>query len=232
VSYSYRVYGEGHLADTLRCELDLQPLDLRLDRHGPNVLAFVAQDVTEHSEAQLAVVATLLDNAHTAHGYVVLLSQVPPGWTRAHVRRCSGVFYQVDTIIVRHAVERMMRPEQFVIGCADPSAPLPLVYQEYLALHDCPVLQMSYESAELAKCAINYLLMKQIEAANDISAAAEACMGDYADVERALHNDARVGPHAYLRPGVINQHLSRDVQAVRSLIAPPLPPPSESCRWG
>lgn len=212
---TYLVYGLGHLADTLRVELDLSGVRDYTD------LGFVAHDVTDHrNPAQLDYVLDCFGRASAKHQYVAVLSQVPPGWMRRTVGERSGVYYQVDTIIVSQAVARMLRPEQLIIGCADPAAPLPLSYQRYVALHDCPVLQMSYESAELAKCAINYVLAKQIKAARDLYAAAQECGADYADVEAALRGDARIGPHAYLRPGSLNQHLLRDVETTRGLIGP------------
>lgn len=216
----FRVYGEGHLADALRAEIDAQP-GMRLIDSANCPLAFVAQDVTEHSADQLEEVARQFRYAMVGHQCVVVLSQVPPGWTRRAANGRADVFYQADTIIVSRAVERMLRPEQFIVGCADLSVPLPLAYQEYLAVHDCPIRQMSYESAEMAKLAINYMLAKQVEAANELAAAAAACGADYADVECAVRGDARIGPHAYLRPGRTNQHLDRDVVTMCKLLQPP-----------
>jgi UDPglucose 6-dehydrogenase len=216
----YRVYGFGHLADTLRAELDSRAgLAGEGDRFD---LAFVAQDVTDHRDAlQLEEVARCFGRAASTHPYVVVLSQVPPGWMREAVALAdnrSGVFYQVDTIIVKRAVARMLCPEQFIIGCVNPEAPLPLEYQQYLAAHDCPVLQMSYESAEMAKCGINYMLAEQVRVARDLYAACLKTGADYDDVRRAMHNDARIGPVAYLRPGQTNRHLDRDVETINDII--------------
>lgn len=211
----FTVYGIGHLADTLRVELDLRG-ELVTGRFTD--LAFVAHDVTDHHDLpQLDEVARCFAQASSAHPYIVVLSQVPPGWMRAAVGDRLGVFYQVDTIIVKQAVARMLRPEQFIIGCADPEVALPLAYQAYLAMHDCPVLQMSYESAEMAKCAINYMLAEQVRVARDLFAACLETGGDYDDVRRAMHNDARIGPYAYLRPGQTNRHLDRDVETIRRI---------------
>ena len=210
----FAVYGEGHLADVLRAELTMHNA---LRDEGSCALAFAAQDITDHDDVDQLPAALVAFEKATLHRYAVVLSQVPPGWMRRAVGARQGVFYQVDTIIVKRAVARMLRPEQFIIGCADPEAPLPLAYQEYLALHDCPVLQMSYESAEVAKCAINYMLSAQVRVAGELSAASAKVGANYEDVRRAMHNDARIGPHAYLRPGRTNQHLDRDVEALKRL---------------
>lgn len=215
------VYGTGHLAETLCVELNLLQWSSCAIANR-EALAFVAHDVTDHGDStQLLGVEMYFREAQAHHDHVVVLSQVPPGWTRDVISRHPGtfsnVYYQVDTIIVDRAVERMLRPEQFIIGCADPQEPLPLVYQAYLAMHRCPVRKMSYESAELTKCAINYLLAAQIRAANAVDAAARACGADYAAIEPALRADRRVGQEAYIRPGELNQHLSRDASTVERL---------------
>lgn len=217
-----RVYGEGHLAETLQKELQLHRVEYSSHSEGSVDVAFVAEDILDHDDAtQLNRVSDLIEVAANKCQCVVVLSQVPPGWIRIYgdaIRLPGVLYYQVDTIIVRHAVARMMRPAQIIVGCLNPAAPLDLAYQAYLTLHDCPVLQMSYESAELAKCAFNYALSTQIEMSNMLSLAADACGADYADVAHALRGDARIGGQAYLRPGKPNQHLNRDVTTIRRLI--------------
>lgn len=216
-----QVYGEGHLADVLRASLEMS--GWRVGEQSP--LAFVAQDVEDHeSVSQLAAARHAFRDAAARHSYVVVLSQVPPGWTRARCAEvgrtsCRGVYYQVDTIIVSRAVDRAVHPEQFVVGSAAPEEPPPICYQVYLAQYACPVLRMSLESAELAKCAINYVLATQVGVASALFAAAQAVGAEYADVEAAMRGDARIGQHAYLRPGVINQHLARDLRTVGKILA-------------
>lgn len=209
--------GTSHLAKTLRRAAALRGLDVVPS--GAD-LFFVAEDVLDHSDTSLVHVLfeqLLLDVSVP----IVLVSQVPPGTTRKWAGdQTHRVFYQVDTLRLKDALHRAVYPEQIVIGCADPTIPLPLAYQEYLMAFDCPVLQMSYESAEVAKCGINYVLAKQIEAANHIADAAYVTGADYDDVERVLRNDSRIGPDAYLKPGQPNQHLNRDVNTIRHLNKP------------
>lgn len=218
----FRVYGEGHLAEVLRCELEMLGLcgdDDDSDHNCP--LAFIAEDVVDHTAHRLfETLNGYFELSSRRHKYIVIVSQIPPGWTRALAGFRDGVYYQVDTIIVRRAVDRVMHPEQVVVGCYDPSVPLPIEYQAYLAMHDCPVLQMTYEEAELAKCMINFALTKQIEIANVGKKLADKLGGDWATVAQALHNDSRIGPHAYLRPSIdsVNKHLQRDVSTVQKML--------------
>jgi len=210
--------GDTHLAQTLRRAAELRGI---APAEGPQPnLIFIARDITEHSaleEVNADVERVVCGEAPQA---LIIASQVPPGYARRLRERSFAfpIFTQVDTIIMRQALARASAPEQFIIGCADPEAPLPLAYQEYLLAHEAPVRQMSYESAEVAKLAINYMLMKQIEAANDLAVVARIVGADYADVRAAMMGDARIGPHAYLRPGKTNQHLNRDIATVRALL--------------
>lgn len=214
------ICGKSHLAQTLERAAVIRGIEVE-DRAVPvhAELIFVAHDVLDHT--QLDAVAKLMERAlKDADGVpVILVSQVPPGFTRPWANanvRLNNVFYQVDTIIMDQALDRMMSPEQYIIGCQDPTVPLPLAYQEYLS--GPPILRMSYESAELAKLAINYFLYAQIETSHMLSDAAERLGADWDDVAAALRNDKRIGRYAYLRPGVANTHLMRDVNTITKLM--------------
>ncbi len=79
---------------------------------------------------------------------LVVLSQVPPGFTRAHDGGPHHLtwYYQVETLIFGRAVERALHPERFIIGCRNPRAALSVPFAELLAAFDCPVLPMRYEA--------------------------------------------------------------------------------------
>jgi UDPglucose 6-dehydrogenase len=168
--------------------------------------------------------------AELAPGAVlVVLSQVRPGATRALGQRLAptlssravALFYQVETLVFGRAVERALHPERFIVGCADPERPLPHAYREFLAAFGCPVLPMRYESAELAKIAANIFLTTTVTAANTLAEICERIGADWAEIVPALRLDARIGPHAYLSPGLglAGGNLERDLAAVRDLAA-------------
>lgn len=210
------VGGQSHLAQTIAAAARMRGFDVGTGTNAFAALSFAAEDVLDHEDLKAA--RAVFDGCFGETSQpVVLVSQVPPGTTRKWAGgRSAEVFYQVDTIIMRNALPRVYAPQQIIVGCADPNIPLPLVYQEYVMAHDCPVLQMSYESAEMVKCSINYMLAKQIEAANELAAACEKVGAIYDDVRAALHNDARIGQYAYLRPGKTNQHLDRDIKTLNA----------------
>lgn len=222
------VLGTGHLARTTEAALAvlgfnahrrLKPGRFPIEWEDCE-LWFVAEDVLDHGELEEVDEALELIREHADKNddvsqlTVVLLSQVPPGYTRKWADKFKHLYYQVDTIIVKDALQRMVEPEQVVVGLVGSTVNLTMCYQCYLLSLNCPVHIMSYESAELAKCAINYVLASQIRLANELFEAACGVGANYDDVRRVLHFDARIGPKAYLRPGEPNQHLLRDVETI------------------
>jgi UDPglucose 6-dehydrogenase len=147
---------------------------------------------------------------------VVVLSQVPPGFTRARQRPGRRLYYQVETLIFGRAVERATKPERFIVGCAEPSRPLPESLATYLNAFGCPILPMRYESAELAKIAINCCLVASVSAANSLAEICEAIGADWSEIVPALRLDRRIGPAAYLKPGlgIAGGNLERDLATV------------------
>lgn len=158
---------------------------------------------------------------------LVVLSQVPPGFThklantlkRSHDHRSLQLFYQVETLIFGCAVERALQPERFIVGCSDPKAALPTPYADMLAAFDCPILRMRYESAELAKISINMFLVSSISVANTLAELCEVLGADWSEIIPALKLDKRIGPHAYLSPGLglSGGNLERDLDTVSAL---------------
>jgi UDPglucose 6-dehydrogenase len=118
-------------------------------------------------------------------------------------------------------VERALHPERFMVGLDDPAAGVPWALQTYLSAFGCPILPMRYESAELAKVAINLVLVATLTAANTLAEVCAAVGGDWSEVEPALRLDARIGPSAYLRPGlgIGGANLDRDLVTVARLAA-------------
>jgi UDPglucose 6-dehydrogenase len=114
-----------------------------------------------------------------------------------------------------------MHPERTIVGCADPREPLPSAYHELLAAFGCPVLPMRYESAELCKIAINIFLTASVTAANTLAEVCEKFGADWAEIVPALRLDARIGPHAYLNPGLglAGGNLERDLATLQGLAA-------------
>ena len=138
---------------------------------------------------------------------IVLTSQVPPGFTRS--LGIERIWYQAETLRIKDAKERAMNPEQIIVG--GPS-PIPPAYAHYLAAFNCPILRMSWESAEFAKIAINIFLAAQVDTTNRLAAAAKKVGASWQDIAGVLMLDKRIGKYAYLAPGRWQDslHLLRD----------------------
>ena len=76
--------------------------------------------------------------------------------------------------------------------------PLAPAYAAFLAAFGCPILPMRYESAELAKIAINCCLVASISVANTLAELCERIGADWSEIVPALKLDKRIGQHAYL----------------------------------
>jgi len=165
----------------------------------------------------------------SSEAVLVVLSQVPPGFTRRLADtladraqgRAPGVFYQVETLIIGRAVERALDPERLIVGCRDPRAELPAAYQAVLDVFDCPILRLGYESAELAKISVNVCLAASVAVANTLAELCEVIGAEWSEVAPALKLDRRIGPHAYLSPGlgIAGGNLERDLTTVQALAA-------------
>ena len=160
----------------------------------------------------------IVDAAMAPAATMVVLSQVPPGFTRSLSRPPETRYYQVETLIFGRAVERALHPERFIVGCADAVQPLPPALATYLAAFQCPILPMRYESAELCKISINMVLVAQVSCANTIAELCEKIGADYGEIVPALRLDRRIGAYAYISPGmgISGGNLERDLATFNS----------------
>mgnify|MGYP003694513951 CR=1 FL=1 len=66
----------------------------------------------------------------------------------------------------------------------------------------CPIPPMRYESAELAKISINCCLVASVTVGNTLAELCEQIGADWSEIAPALKLDRRIGPYAYLTPGL------------------------------
>jgi UDPglucose 6-dehydrogenase len=195
-------------------------------------LVIVSKDVPTDAAnvSNLDAVWRLIESAvpHLRQDVVlVVMSQVPPGFTRSvgdYIRRARPelsfeLLYWVETLIFGDAVRRTLHPERFIVGCADANQALPAIFVDGLERYGCPILHMSYVSAELTKTAINLYLVGSVTYANTLADLCETVGADWAEMVPALQLDRRIGPAAYLRPslGVAGGNLERDLMTLQAL---------------
>lgn len=187
-------------------------------------IVFIAYDVPtdDHGNSNLKVINQLLEQvklALSSEASLVLLSQVPPGFTRQINVEKNRLFYQVETLIFGSAVARAMYPERYIIGANEPTTVLPAAYLQLLSSFDCPILKMRYESAELAKISINMFLVASVTTTNTLAEICEHIGADWEDIAPTLRLDKRIGQHAYLTPGlgIAGGNLERDLNTIIKL---------------
>jgi UDPglucose 6-dehydrogenase len=184
-------------------------------------VCYIATDVPtdDHGRSDLSGINKLIVAVRSAlkpSGILVVLCQVPPGFTRAIAPPRDRIYYQVETLIFGRAIDRALHPERFIVGCADPATPLHTAFQEFLQSFGCPILPMRYESAELAKIAINFCLVASVSVANTLAEVCEGVGADWPEIVPALKLDRRIGNFAYLDAGlgISGGNLERDLATV------------------
>jgi UDPglucose 6-dehydrogenase len=197
----------SQVKDLAACDLVYISTDVPTDDRGQSDLSGISASIAR-------VIATLSPRA-----LLVVLCQVPPGFTRGLPLPPERLFYQVETLVFGRAVERATRPERFIVGCADPAKALPEAFAAVLGAFGCPILPMRYESAELAKIAINCCLVASVTIANTLAELSERVGADWSEIVPALKLDARIGQGAYLAPGlgIAGGNLERDLATIARL---------------
>ena len=196
----------------------------------PSDFVFVAFDtpVDDDDRVDLAPVGKALRDLapHLKAGAIVIVSsQVPVGtcarW-REEVRRLSAhetvdLVYSPENLRLGEAICCYLHPDRIVIGADDEATK-----QRVLSLFDAlgaPVLLMSLASAEMAKHALNTFLATSVSFINEIATICEATGADILSVVEALKTDPRIGPRAFLSPGLgfAGGTLARDIQVLKEV---------------
>ena len=167
----------------------------------------------------LKSMAFLRDNC-----FVVISSQLPVGTisaiselARSAYPTKSFKFISVpENLRLGNAVDIFLNPDRIVVGAS------PENYENFIKLiaplaKKC--INVSIESAELTKHAINTFLALSVVYANEIAAIAEMVGADAHEVAACLKSESRIGPKAYLKPGLAfgGGTLARDVQFLKNI---------------
>jgi len=188
-------------------------------------LIFISQDVpTEVSgQSDTSVVERLAEQLFDVLGEstipVVIMSQLPPGMTRRLASSRRHVAYQVETLVFGKAVERARNPERIIVGLANSSLKINEQHEAWLQNFHVPIHVMNYESAELTKISVNLFLASSVSTTNSLAELARAIGADWDDIAPALRADQRIGPHAYLTPGLglAGGNIERDLATFMNL---------------
>ncbi|HET7876441.1 MAG TPA: nucleotide sugar dehydrogenase [Methylomirabilota bacterium] len=201
---------------------------------GDCALVIVAVDTVtdERNRSELALLDRQIEAAApwlAPGALVALMSQVPVGFTRALDARLRAwrpdwtarLYYWVETLVIGEAVARYLEPERIILGTETGAATPEPVLDALLARFGCPVFRMNWESAELTKAAINLYLSMSVTYANTLADLCEGTGASMSSMIPALRSDRRIGPAAYIRPGlgIAGGNLERDLVHLRALAA-------------
>lgn len=196
---------------------------------GCNII-YLAQDVPTDSTgtSDLAPIKILFEQVLEVAkpGTVLVLhSQVSPGFSRMLLNRFQQALkskqlclvYQVETLVFGNAVERATQPERYIVGLESADSPVPPALKAVLDARPCEVLVMNFESAELAKTAINLFLVSSVSTTNLLADICERIGAQWSSIEAAVRLDKRIGKYAYVRPGlgISGGNLERDLKTVQ-----------------
>ena len=189
-------------------------------------IIFISQDVDTSSrgESNLNQIYKLIFKTKKyiqKKSIMVILSQLRPGFMRKIKFDRARLFYQIETLIFGKGVLRALSPERIIIGCYDKNKDLEKSYRNYLSKFKCPIIKMNYESAELTKIAINIFLASNVTTTNVLAETCKKIGANWNEIKPALHLDARIGPKAYLRPGlgISGGNIERDISSLKNLIS-------------
>lgn len=163
--------------------------------------------------------------AAAADALIVVSAQVPVGTCdriaallaemRPDVR--WDVAYVPEFLQLGSAVRLYLQPDRIVVGADHPGVADRV--ESLFAGLPAPKLRTSVRSAEMAKHASNAFLAASISFVNEVAALCEATGCDALAVAEAMRLDPRIGPRAFLSPGLgfAGGTLGRDVRSLQAI---------------
>jgi UDPglucose 6-dehydrogenase len=150
---------------------------------------------------------------------MIILCQVPPGFTRDMKKYHLNISCQVETLIFGQAFSRALQPERIIIGLDNPNAPLESNYNSILESFSCPIITVDFETAEFTKLSINAYLAASVSTTNSLNGIATFIGADWSSIKQSLMLDKRIGKYAYLSPGlgISGGNIERDLRTLDNL---------------
>lgn len=167
----------------------------------------------------------------------LLTAQLPVGTSARleaevlqHNPRWRGrLCYMPENLRLGRAIESFQHPDRIVVGSrwrGQDAVELADQLCRLLGLEAPRINSMGLESAEMVKHALNAFLGTCIVFANSIADISEQVGADAWEVLASLKQDARVGPKAFLSPGLgfAGATIGRDVRSLSRIEAAEVPP--------
>lgn len=192
-------------------------------------------DINERDEVQMSTVEEgfnfIIAKDLKPTSNFMFTSQLPVGTSRKFLKRIQArhpawkgrVLYFPENLRLGTAIESFDKQDRVVLGfdSADREVNDSLVaqFRNITGLHSNPIESMSLESAEMVKHSLNAFIGTCIVFANQISDLCEKTGANAWDVLTSLKKDSRVGPRAFLNPGLgfAGGTIGRDVRTLSIL---------------
>jgi UDPglucose 6-dehydrogenase len=193
-------------------------------------IVYISQDVAtdDLGQSELIGIESLINLASQniqEKTRLVILCQVPPGFTRKMEKYHKNISYQVETLVFGEAIDRAQNPERIILGLQDKEIPIDSDYRSILEEFNCPIICLNFESAEFTKIAINAYLAASIITTNALNNLANFVGGEWDSIKKSLQLDKRIGEFAYLKPGlgISGGNIERDLKTLDKISQEILP---------
>jgi UDPglucose 6-dehydrogenase len=152
---------------------------------------------------------------------IIVSSQSPVGFCSTlrkylkEINETLDLAYSPENLRLGEAIQCYLNPGRIILGTADKNTETKC--KALFSQIPAEILCMNLESAEMVKHGINSFLATSIVFANHLSDICEATGACIDDVVKGMKTDPRIGPKAYLSPGIgfSGGTLGRDLQVLR-----------------
>jgi UDPglucose 6-dehydrogenase len=151
---------------------------------------------------------------------LVIMNQVPVGFTRKIKWNKNQLFHFVETLVFGNAINRAIKPERIIIGKENIENKISIKLLNFLKLYNCEIIQMTYEESELTKGFINTYLASQLITTNFLSEIANYYKSNWNRIIHAVTMDKRIGEKGYFKPGlgISGGNIERDIQTLNRIV--------------
>ena len=150
---------------------------------------------------------------------LVIMNQVPVGFTRKIKWNKNLLFHFVETLVFGNAIKRAIKPERIIVGKKSIENKIPRKLLNFLNLYNCEIIQMTYEESELTKGFINTYLASQLITTNFLTEITNYYGSNWNRIIHAVTMDKRIGTHGYYKPGlgISGGNIERDIQTLNRI---------------
>ncbi len=177
--------------------------------------------VDDQDRPNTQVLFEILDEGFTTGERPEILavsSQVPLGFCRElNQRYGTPVVYIPENLRLGQGIETFFRADRTVIGADEPAYGDRI--QALMGRFETQFYRTNLATAEMVKHATNTFLAMSISFANEVARIGEKFGVDHGFVAEALKADKRIGPLAYVKPGLgfAGGTLPRDLRVIQKL---------------